>query len=133
MFRRIQIQANDGFQFAGKLRITADLERLDQVRLESMCVPDTAHACLAKLAWSRLTIMQVGLLIAKTKLLDRLRGHINDRQQKAFLRIFREGPDGFKGGMSAGNYGTITGASHDWPEFWRATAPSSGFHPEGQR
>ena len=59
----------------------------------------------------RRTITQVEFLIAKTKLLDRLRGHINDRQQKALLRIFREGPEGFKGGMSAGNYSTITGAS----------------------
>jgi Fic family protein len=59
----------------------------------------------------RRTITQVEFLIAKTKLLDRLRGHINDRQEKALLRIFREGPDGFKGGMSAGNYSTITGAS----------------------
>jgi Fic family protein len=59
----------------------------------------------------RRTITQVEFLIAKTKLLDRLRGQINDRQQKALLRIFREGPDGFKGGMSAGNYSTITGAS----------------------
>ncbi len=59
----------------------------------------------------RRTITQVEFLIAKTKLLDRLRGHINDRQLKALLRIFREGADGFKGGLSAGNYGTITGAS----------------------
>ena len=59
----------------------------------------------------RRTITQVEFLIAKTKLLDRLRGHINDRQQRALLRIFREGPNGFKGGLSAGNYSTITGAS----------------------
>jgi Fic family protein len=59
----------------------------------------------------RRTIAQVEFLIAKTKLLDRLRGHINDRQQKALLRMFREGPEGFMGGLSAGNYSTITGAS----------------------
>ncbi|MGA2672593.1 MAG: Fic family protein [Terracidiphilus sp.] len=59
----------------------------------------------------RRTIAQVEFLIAKTKLLDRLRGQINDRQQKALLRLFREGPDGFEGGLSAGNYSTITGAS----------------------
>jgi Fic family protein len=59
----------------------------------------------------RRTIMQVEFLIAKTKLLDRLRGHINERQQKALLRMFREGPEGFKGGLSAANYSTITGAS----------------------
>jgi Fic family protein len=54
---------------------------------------------------------QVEFVIAKTKLLDRLRGQINERQQKALLRMFREGPEGFKGGLSAGNYSTITGAS----------------------
>ena len=27
------------------------------------------------------------------------------------LRVLREGPEGFKGGLSAGNYATITGAS----------------------
>jgi len=59
----------------------------------------------------RRTIARVEFLIAKTKLLDRLRGHINERQQKALLRMFREGSEGFKGGLSAGNYSTITGAS----------------------
>ena len=33
------------------------------------------------------------------------------RQQKALLRMLKEGPEGFKGGLSAGNYSTITGAS----------------------
>jgi Fic family protein len=59
----------------------------------------------------RRTITQVEFLIGKTKLLDRLRGQINDRQLKALLRMLREGPAGFKGGLSAGNYSTITGAS----------------------
>jgi len=44
-------------------------------------------------------------------LLDRLRGKLNDRQLKAILRMLEEGPEGFKGGLSAGNYGTITGAT----------------------
>ncbi|WP_263367013.1 Fic family protein [Edaphobacter bradus] len=57
------------------------------------------------------TIAQVEFLIEKTKLLDRLRDQINARQQKALLRMLREGPDGFKGGLSASNYSTITGAS----------------------
>lgn len=59
----------------------------------------------------RRSIAQVEFIIAKTKLLDRLRGQINERQQKTLLRMFREGPEGFKGGLSASNYGTITGAS----------------------
>ncbi len=57
------------------------------------------------------TIALVEFLIDKTKLLDRLRGQLNERQEKALLRMFREGPDGFKGGLSAGKYSTITGAS----------------------
>jgi Fic family protein len=57
------------------------------------------------------TIASVEFLIDKTKLFDRLRGELNDRQTKALLRMFREGPEGFRGGLSAGKYGTITGAS----------------------
>ena len=57
------------------------------------------------------TITRIRFLIDKTRLLDRLRGAINERQEKALLRMFREGPDGFEGGLSAGNYRTITGAS----------------------
>jgi Fic family protein len=59
----------------------------------------------------RRSIAQVEFIIAKAKLLNRLRGQINERQQKALLRMFREGPEGFKGGLSGGNYSTITGAS----------------------
>ena len=53
----------------------------------------------------------VEFLLEKTRLLDRLRGQLNPRQEKALLRMLREGPDGFKGGLSAGNYIAITGAS----------------------
>jgi Fic family protein len=59
----------------------------------------------------RRTTAHVEFLLEKTRLLDRLRGQLNSRQEKALLRMFREGPDGFKGGLSAGNYATITGAS----------------------
>ncbi len=57
------------------------------------------------------TITRIRFLIDKTRLLDRLRGAINERQEKALLRIFQERPDGFEGGLSAGNYRTITDAS----------------------
>jgi Fic family protein len=59
----------------------------------------------------RRTIALVEFLIDKTKLLDRLRGELNERQTKALMRMFREGPAGFKGGLSAGKYTTITGSS----------------------
>jgi Fic family protein len=59
----------------------------------------------------RRTTALIEFLLDKTRLLDRLEGQLNERQQKALLRMLREGPDGFKGGLSAGNYVTITGAS----------------------
>jgi Fic family protein len=59
----------------------------------------------------RRSIALVEFIIAKTKLLDRLRSQISERQQKTLLRMFREGPEGFRGGLSAGNYSTFTGAS----------------------
>jgi len=59
----------------------------------------------------RRTIALVEFLIGKNQLLDQLRGRLNERQETALLRMFREGPEGFKGGLSASNYGTITGAS----------------------
>lgn len=59
----------------------------------------------------RRTLALIEFLIDKTKLFDRLNGQLNDRQQKALSRMFKEGPEGFQGGMSAGKYGTITGAS----------------------
>ena len=53
---------------------------------------------------------QIDFTLAKTRLFDRLAGHFNARQEKALLRMFAEGIDGFKGGLSASNYMTITGA-----------------------
>ena len=62
------------------------------------------------LAAQQRTIERVEFLIAKSHLLERLRGQINLRQEKALVRMFAEGPDGFKGGLSAANYRTITDA-----------------------
>src|SRR5882724_7916963 len=59
----------------------------------------------------RRTIALVDFLIDKTKLLDSLKGDLNERQTKALMRMFREGPEGFKGGLSAGKYSAITGSS----------------------
>lgn len=53
----------------------------------------------------------IDFLIEKTKLHDRVRGQLNERQSKVLERMFREGPGGFKGGLSAENYISITGAS----------------------
>ena len=50
-------------------------------------------------------------LIKKSKLFSTLAGQINARQEKALLRMFAEGPDGFQGGLSAENYISITKTS----------------------
>lgn len=45
----------------------------------------------------RRTIALAEFLIEKAKLLDRLKGQLNERQEKVLLRMFREGPAGFRG------------------------------------
>jgi Fic family protein len=57
------------------------------------------------------TQVRIEFLINKAKLYDRLRGQINTRQEKVLSRMFREGPEGFKGGLSADNYLGITGTT----------------------
>ena len=82
---------------------------------------ELAHADLTITAWllwfaakaieaQRRTLQQVEFVLAKTRMLDRLRHQLNDRQEKALLRLFEAGPGGFVGGLSAGNYMRITGA-----------------------
>ncbi len=56
------------------------------------------------------TRKRIEFIIEKTKLYDLLRGQLNTRQEKVLERMFREGVDGFKGGLSAKNYITITSA-----------------------
>jgi Fic family protein len=57
------------------------------------------------------TMKRVEFYVAKAKFFERMRGKLNERQEKTIARMFREGIDGFKGGMSADKYITITGAS----------------------
>ncbi len=58
------------------------------------------------------SIKVVGFLILKTKFFMKFQSLINKRQEKVLLRIFEQGIEGFKGGLSAGNYKTITGTSN---------------------
>jgi Fic family protein len=59
----------------------------------------------------RRTTSFLELLLFKSRLFAALGNSLNPRQERALLRMFREGVDGFKGGLSANNYVTITGAS----------------------
>ncbi|MCG8632364.1 MAG: hypothetical protein MI863_00970 [Desulfobacterales bacterium] len=52
----------------------------------------------------RQTIKQIDFIIAKAKFFKAYDALLNPRQKKAVLRIFREGPKGFEGGLSAKNY-----------------------------
>lgn len=57
------------------------------------------------------TMWRVNFYIAKAHFYGRLGGQLNERQTKAIARMFREGINGFKGGLSAENYISITKAS----------------------
>ena len=59
----------------------------------------------------RNTIKRVDFYVAKAKFHERLSGKLNERQDKVIARMFREGIDGFKGGLSAENYITIAKTS----------------------
>jgi Fic family protein len=53
----------------------------------------------------------LNFLIEKAKLLLKLSGILNHRQEKVLLRMFDEGLEAFKGGLSADNYIKITKTS----------------------
>lgn len=58
----------------------------------------------------RRTLQQIEFVLAKARTMDSVRGKLNARQERALLRMFAAGPDGFIGGLSAANYMAITGA-----------------------
>ena len=59
----------------------------------------------------RESIELMTFLMVKSKMMNRLKDDINSRQEKVLLRMFKEGIDGFKGGLSTKNYMSITGTS----------------------
>jgi Fic family protein len=59
----------------------------------------------------RRSLAQVEFIIGKARLLERVRGKLNARQEEAVLRMFAAGPEGFIGGLGASNYRGITGAA----------------------
>ena len=56
------------------------------------------------------TLEGLDFLLGNTRLWDRLRGQLNQRQEKALSRLMRAGVDGFEGGLSASKYMALTGA-----------------------
>ncbi len=69
------------------------------------------YFCKTALEAQEYTHTCIRFLIEKTKTYDRVRGNLNTRQEKVLARMFRAGPAGFKGGLSAKNYISLTKAS----------------------
>lgn len=57
------------------------------------------------------TIKRVEFYLAKAKFYDKFRDDLNERQARVIARVFKEGIDGFKGGLSAENYISISRTS----------------------
>ena len=58
----------------------------------------------------QLSIKTIDFIIKKGRLLQEHQGSLNERQNKVILRVLQEGVNGFKGGLSASNYRSITQA-----------------------
>lgn len=56
------------------------------------------------------TNLWVNWIIEKANFMLKTKDQINPRQEKVLLRLFKAGPEGFDGGLSAQNYMSITGA-----------------------
>lgn len=56
------------------------------------------------------TIKTIKFVIYKSMIFQKFESQLNLRQIKVLLRLFDEGISGFKGGLSAANYKSITGA-----------------------
>jgi len=76
------------------------LEVTRWVRYFATTILDAQQRAMARLAF----------VIAKSKFFDRYRGMLNERQEKVLVRVFAAGPEGFAGGLSAGNYASISGS-----------------------
>jgi Fic family protein len=57
------------------------------------------------------TIKRIEFIVNKNKFFRKFAGQLNNRQEKVLLRMFKEGIDGFKGGLSAINYIAISKAT----------------------
>ncbi|MBK1646829.1 cell filamentation protein Fic [Thiocapsa imhoffii] len=84
------------------------LERANKVNRIDDWLDYFADTVLHALDYTRARVV---FLIGKAKLYDRLRGRLNARQEKVLARLFRAGPEGFVGGLSAENYIAIARTS----------------------
>jgi len=57
------------------------------------------------------TLNRIDFLVEKTKFFDQYSNQLNERQLKVIQRLFESGHEGFKGGLSAKNYMSISKSS----------------------
>lgn len=69
------------------------------------------YFCRTVLDAQQSTQDRLDFIIEKSKFYTKYSENLNERQSKAIRRMFEAGVDGFKGGLSADNYITITGAA----------------------
>ncbi|MGB0713764.1 MAG: Fic family protein [Gammaproteobacteria bacterium] len=104
---------------AAMIVLSAEIHRRRKAYYAALAAANRENEVTEWLLWFGETVLAaqadalswIEFFIEKTKLLDGLRGRMNPRQEKALLRLLREGPQGFEGGLSAGKYRGITGAS----------------------
>ena len=69
------------------------------------------YFCQTILSAQDYTQKMIDFLIEKSKFYDRFADKLNERQSKVIARMFAEGIEGFKGGLSAENYISIADAA----------------------
>lgn len=94
-----------------KLNLLAYYAKLHEASLSNTIDPWLKWFGDTVLAAQHNTRRRVVFVIAKARILSELKANINDRQERALVRLFEAGPEGFEGGLSASNYQKITGAS----------------------
>lgn len=66
--------------------------------------PWLAYFANTVLEAQRNTLKRIDFYVAKARFYETYRGRLNTRQERVIARMFKEGIDGFKGGLSAENY-----------------------------
>jgi Fic family protein len=69
------------------------------------------YFCQTVLKAQNYTQSMIDFLIEKSKFYGRFEGKLNERQDKVITRMFEAGIEGFKGGLSAENYISVSGAA----------------------
>ena len=99
------------FAFAIERERKAYYDQLERHQMKLDVTPWLVWFAETVLTAQQVTLERVGFFNAKTHFYDRHRDQFKPRQSKVIARLFKAGPEGFKGGLRAENYISITGTS----------------------